>query len=264
MERIVVETRPVVFDRDAKDPFLLRALREVAGRWFWQVAKADQVVTRLLLGSTPRGERPLSETDIIERLIRLRDDVVDKLANPPPEEDLGIEVDRPKPMKRKPVAFADLPKIVTIDAPTIDDAEGQPFQALTSTGGRSLWLELTPAAIDYLQIVCRAQVESKAIKKRRQSAAAPCEPGVSYEKRRDAYRARRPGNNEQKYFRQRDYADAASSASGWLAKLEHPPLADAPPPPEGDALPLPAPAEPDGSVEPAPIEDGPSIVDLGF
>ena len=87
-----IEMRPVIVDVRRNETVLLRATKQVGDRHFWRVAKADPIVCRLLAGKSYSSERLLSKTDIIDRLVKLRNQAVLELnSEPGPMVDLGID-----------------------------------------------------------------------------------------------------------------------------------------------------------------------------
>lgn len=141
-----IEMRPVVVDVRRNETVLLRATRQVGDRHFWRVAKADQVVCRLLAGKSSSSERLLSKTDIIDRLVKLRNEVVLRLdPEPAAMVDLGIDDPAPQPARKRSRAGDRVwPDYVTITSPAIGPASSVDMRVLPATGCSPLWVELTP------------------------------------------------------------------------------------------------------------------------
>ena len=225
-----IEMRPVVVDVRRNEAVLLRATRQVGDRHFWRVAKADQVVCRLLAGKSSSSERLLSRTDIIDRLVKLRNDAVLRLdPEPAAMVDLGLDDPATQPArKRTRAADRTWPDYVTITAPTIGPASSIDIRVLPALGSSPLWVELTPDIVGYLATTVSEQIEQGAIKNRRPQDTIIEGKGLNFDRGRRAVRARR-ADGKQRYFREQDYADATESASAWLSGV------DSPPPPIDDA-----------------------------
>jgi len=164
-----IEMRPVVVDVRRNETVLLRATRQVGDRHFWRVAKADQVVCRLLAGKSSSSERLLSKTDIIDRLVKLRNEVVLRLD---PElaamVDLGLDDPAPQPARKRSRAGDRVwPDYVTITSPAIGPTSSVDTRVLPATGCSPLWVELTPDSVGYLASAVSEQIEQGAIKNRR-------------------------------------------------------------------------------------------------
>lgn len=220
-----IEMRPVVVDVRRNETVLLRATRQVGDRHFWRVAKADQVVCRLLAGKSSSSERLLSRSDIIDRLVKLRNEAVLRLIpEPTAKVDLGLDDDAPQPArKRTRAGDRAWPDYVTITAPTIGLASSIDMRVLPALGVSPLWVELTADIVGYLATTVSEQIEQGAIKNRRSQDTIIEGKGLNFDSRRLAVRARR-ADGKQKYFREQDYPDATESASAWLSEVDASPM----------------------------------------
>lgn len=218
----VIESRMTVTGPGMKDPLVLKGnITEVVnGAMFLRLSKSDHVVERLLLGKSSASSRPLSETDIFETLATLRYKAISNIISPPPVEDLGIhEPAALPPAKRRALEKeVDVPPIVDIAAPTIEDIVGIPMRVLKGSAGSALWVELTPAILAYLSAVVHRQLQEPGRKggRPRRPEAEGLER-VSWESRRGAYRARR-ADGKQRYFSATSHVDPAAAAATWAAE----------------------------------------------
>lgn len=195
-----------------REPVILRDSRDVGGMTFVKLAKKDRACARLLLGRSSSDERQLAKTTIIESLISKRNAQVVSLQTPPPQEDLGLDDPQPpcKKFKIDPTAF---PDYLEIEAPPFPDIDGIKIKTLPAFGNATLWVELTSPVLEYLANVAKYQVATSTRSKReRQSSGA----GVSFESRRQSYRARR-ASGECKYFSAKEYTDPSAAAADWAA-----------------------------------------------
>ena len=147
------------------------SLQEDDGRWFAKISKGDSSSRRLLLAKVadkPAGNN-LACTDILEHLLNLRNSAIADLVGEAAEaqeresgefEDLGIDAPAPKAKKQK--LDVAIPKIGTIQAPTINHIEG-PIIGVYMQRTKALWLELTPTVIDYLMDVVASQISANSI-----------------------------------------------------------------------------------------------------
>jgi hypothetical protein len=62
------------------------------------------------------------------------------------------------------------PKFATIDAPSFDGIDSQRMRARYAQKAECLWLELSPAIVDYLSLVAKLQMEDGAIHRPHASA----------------------------------------------------------------------------------------------
>ena len=119
--------------------------------------------------------------------------------------------------RREKNALHDLPAMVCITAPTIGDATGMQIKVLPHSGMQPLRLELRVDIINYLSKVAVHQIENRVVVKNtkpKHQGSDDQEAGVSFESRRQAYRAKGPHGC--KYFKVKDYADAKGEAVAWV------------------------------------------------
>lgn len=175
-------------------------VREAGGRKFVKCCKGDHKVERLLLGQSSSNERGLTQTSIIETIVKLRNShrqglvhQLEEQSNEQSKEDLGIEVTA---AKRKRTADFDhvLPESILVTAPAIGEVESHDMMVLLGQPTSALWVEATADNIDYL----RACVSSQTLVAKQQAlpAAEPIDtatyisPGITWVASRSAYRVR--------------------------------------------------------------------------
>lgn len=201
---------------ELKDPVVLHNLKEVNGEVFVLLAKSDRAVCRLLLGKTQSNERALAKTSILETLIACRNQATMSAVLPAAAEDLGLDDPRPLPKKKK-IDKSSFPPVVEVIGPTVAHIEGIRIKVLPETAVQSpLWVHLTPTVAEYLAKVSRHQVETSERATRPRHGNAEGVVGVSFDNRRDAFRARR-GDGSQKYFSGKSHVDPAAAAAEWVA-----------------------------------------------
>ena len=219
MAALTIDHRPILSGGHLKEPVQLRHTTCVDGLIFWRVAKSDQVVLRLLWGRPHQTQRPLSKTNIVEKLSDLRNECIKNLAKAEDDavDDLGLDDDANS--KSIKVDFNKLPSIIEIDAPTVGDAQGMRLKILPSKFHQPIWLELSIDVIEYLRKACWFQAEGDTISRNRpQHKATDDNIGVSWEERRQSFRARRV-SGKCRYFSVKSYGDIESArlaASEWV------------------------------------------------
>ena len=155
----------------------------------------------------------MCKTDVLESLQGLRNKAIEEHIHPPAAEDLGLE-DEP-PEKRAKLNLADVPEVLTIKAPAYGAIAGISIHVLRGRKLEPIWLHMSEHVIDYLVSVIRYQIESADIHKTNPKHQDVSETHVSWESRRQAYRARRPDGTT-KYFKQTSYKDPKNSATNWV------------------------------------------------
>lgn len=199
-----------------KEPVILRKFTEIDGDTFVLMAKSDRAIGRLFMGKSTPNERSLAKTDIIETLIARRNDKTMSAITPAAAEDLGIEDEQP-PMKRSKIDKALFPSFVEIKGPTVASIEGICMKVLPETSAKSpLWVELTSTVVEYIAKVVQHQVQTSDRSTRERKGKVDGADGITYEHRRDAWRARR-SDGTQKYFSSKSHVDPAGAAAEWAA-----------------------------------------------
>ena len=217
MSGIRVEHRVVISGGGLKGPVIVPETRSVDGAEFIKVAKADRVLERVLCSGRSSSEsRRLSRTD---------------LANSWEEgkEDLGLDAPKSKRARQSSVT---LPPVIEIRGPTAGSVIGIPLKVLPDAATKPLWVELTPANLEYLIAVVAVQRESGEIKRQHPRSLVGDEervdstgaPGVSYSYSRSAVRATAKGDAGQsvtRYFKVvpgSTLQDKQAEASAWLSQ----------------------------------------------
>ena len=221
MADLTIEYRPVICGGGLKEPVCLRQVKQIDGMWFWRVSKADHVVNRLLMSSSERGERRLSRSDVLEQLQDLRNKRVDDIVNPKAAEDLRLddECEVQQPRKKWKQALAECPPYVQIETPDIGDALSISVRVIPAPKTQPLWLELSVLVIDYLRKAIAHQVDDGSIKRSRATYHSS-HKGVSYDLTHKAFRARRPSDGSNKYFKQDKFENPEEAAIDWASGVE--------------------------------------------
>lgn len=201
---------------DLKDPVVFRNLKEINGEIFVLLAKSDRAVCKLLLGKTQPNERALAKTSILETLIACRNQATMSAVFPAAAEDLGLDDPRP-PVKKKKIDKSMFPPCVEVNGPTVAHIEGIRIKVISEVLVQSpLWVHLTPTVAEYLAKVARHQVETSERATRPRQGNTEGGHGVTFDHRRDAFRARR-SDGSQKYFSNKSHVDPAVVAAEWAA-----------------------------------------------
>lgn len=199
-----------------KEPVILRKFKEIDGDTFVLVAKSDRAIGRLFMGKSTPNERSLAKTDIIETLIARRNEKTMSAITPAAAEDLGIDDQQP-PMKRTKIDKSLFPSFVEIKGPTVASIEGICMKVLPEISTKSpLWVEITSTVVEYIAQVVQHQVQTSDRSTRERKVKEEGADGITYEHRRDAWRARR-SDGSQKYFSSKSHVDPASAAAEWAA-----------------------------------------------
>ena len=225
---ISIESRLVVCGGHLKQPIMMPT-QVVDDRSYFKLIKSDAQVARLLVPKLDAYDRPLSRTDIVERLGSLRNSAYHALLLPPDEgqkEDLGLD-GPPKPRKASEVV---MPTSILADV-EVEGMDGIQMRMLLSKPGSPLWVEHTAENINFLiDVVCR-QIASGVIKRVHPRQAVDemdrvnsDTKGVSYSYKRQCVRVKRHvgGKDVTKYFKVETPAaldDALQDAEAWV--IEH-------------------------------------------
>ena len=138
-----------------KGTVLISRTAVVGGVQVFEVAKGYSTLERLFGFVSHQKVRPLSKTNIIEKLQQLRDDEYIKFCGPKCENDDGNQL--PTSVERL-VPRIDMPEIVTIVPPSFDGIVAPPIQVALDRPRSNLRVELSTTSIEYLSKVCRYQV----------------------------------------------------------------------------------------------------------
>lgn len=189
-----------------KQPLDLSSWHVVLGKRFVKLSKMDPKISRLLLGEAPAKKRALTDTSIVEDLIKLRNAAVDKevLANHAAstaraEEDLGVGTSQKRPdAKRRKIIEESLPPVLVIDVPGVGGGDGRAMSVLTASGQTAVSIELVAENIDFLHMVAEAQSSSKSEDAVEQKEAKEVS-GVWWYPQKKAWRVKFAAEGKQKY-----------------------------------------------------------------
>lgn len=163
---ISLELRHVITVDHLKQPVMLPT-KQIDGRPFFKVTKADPQLARLLVQNKYKPEhRPLARTDVIERIVRIRNAALHEFLVQPPDveegkEDIGID----GPRKARKVAEVVLPESLIVRIPDVEGVLGIDMRIELCTGRSwGLWAELTVENIEFLTKVVNRQIASGEIK----------------------------------------------------------------------------------------------------
>ena len=220
MSALSITYIPLIKGGHLKEPVQLRHVVQADGMTFWKVAKADQLVSRLIIGKANTDRRMMSKTSVVELLIDLSHKRVRELVQTSTgdaAEDLGLDDEEDQP-DDKIIDWRKVPNVITITAPTIGEATGIPLQVLPKPG-RCLWLELSPESLDYLHSAAIHEITNgqRLCSRKRHKDNHEAEVGVTWESRRSAFRGRRRSGRS-KYFNTKDHdddEDARAAAIAW-------------------------------------------------
>ena len=221
MTALSIKFEPVLSGGHFKEPIHIRNTKEVHGVLFWKAAKSDHVVTRMVFGKSETQQRPLSKTNVLETMQHNRNKAVESMikALGGPKEDLGLD-DIEDSVKINKTDLDKLQSIIYIDAPNIGPVEGMKVRVLKGKSTKPLWLELSITVVEYLHKACSYQLSQEPVLRNRpHHKDVAGDPGVSWEDRRKAFRARRE-NGKVKYFLVKNYEvddDARNAAIEWVA-----------------------------------------------
>ena len=150
---------------DDSSPVPITQWVEVDGIRFIKAIKSDTSIVRLLTGR-PRGEvRSLARTNILETLVEKRNDAYEQIVTQQSAKEdklaeLGGEVEssNQKAKRRRTLAAAAMPNIVTLDAPGFGEVPGIQIKALLHRPSSPLWIELSTGVLTYLRQYAVAQI----------------------------------------------------------------------------------------------------------
>lgn len=156
---------PVVTGDDLPKPVLVHEFVSDSGFTFFKVCKNSTTVQNLV-GVHPNNKtndrRPLSSTDIVEKLIECRDAQYAALSRASMSQaELGLDAPPLKKHRRK----ITLPSFVVVNTPQFDGIESVSMRVLLSSPCRPLFIELIPANIVYLRSVVNMQIAAGDIKR---------------------------------------------------------------------------------------------------
>ena len=206
---------------------VLHELVEADGKFFAKVTKGCNKMARILSGSSISKERVLSNTDILETLVRLRNKrhaelckaSLDKQAGR--EEDLGL--DAAPPTKRCKQIAPVLAPTMEIMAPELGGDGSIKMSVITASGSSPLLVEMNGDNINYLHNACVVQMETKPLAEKSLDCVARPR-GVVWVESRGAFRVnyKEGGRPRQKYFKPESASDddqqvAIERARGFLA-----------------------------------------------
>ena len=241
MAGVVIEHVPSVRGGHLANPVHLRSFQTIDGKSYFACRKMDSEIQRLLVGKSGKA-RMLANTDILEQIQEARNHEVDRLlAAQGPEDDLGLDDDRPQ-QKRSKTMPDSLPDYVTVQAPTIGDVEGISMKVLSGKYRDALWVELEASVIDYLAAAASVQITEGTIHRERSTNTTNEFNGISRDERRQGYRARR-SDGHQRYFFDKKHEDARGDAREWrqqsIEEFQLQPVADdTHEPPMADMIPI--------------------------
>jgi hypothetical protein len=159
---ISLELRHVITVDHLKQPVMLPT-KQIDGRPFFKVTKADPQLARLLVQKKYKPEhRPLARTDVIERIVRIRNAALHEFLIQSPDveegkEDIGID----GPRKARKVAEVVLPESLIVRIPDVEGVRGIDMRIELCTGRSwGLWAELTVENIEFLTKVVNRQIAS--------------------------------------------------------------------------------------------------------
>ena len=213
----------------------------VCGRKYVKMAKSDPKVIRLITNHGHGNERSLASTDIIEQLIKLRNERRSKLLEDGKQraaaaslhkEDLGI--DQAPPAKRSKVVEVDLPEVIDVQTPAMEGVEPIVMSVMLGSPSAPLWMELSTQNVDFVRKYAAAEISAGDTKRSRGKEQPEIEqivsasPKVVWAKDRCSFRARvksDDGRVKYKDFKPAsmspdDVSQAGASAARYVASLE--------------------------------------------
>lgn len=117
-----------------------------------------------LVGRRMGNERVMSRTNVIEQLMKLRNDKISQLLGASPGM-VSAHIEN-KPKRIKTETKIEIPSTIVIDAPTIGDATSVSMTILMSWKKTApLFVELDTVAIAYIIKACRWQLSNGAVKR---------------------------------------------------------------------------------------------------
>jgi hypothetical protein len=226
---ISLELRHVITVDHLKQPVMLHT-KQIDCRTFFKVTKADPQLARLLVQKKYKPEhRPLARTDVIERIVRIRNAALHEFLVQPPDveegkEDIGID----GPRKARKVAEVVLPESLIVRIPDVEGVRGIDMRIELCTGRSwGLWAELTVENIEFLTTVVNRQIASGEIHHHHPSRAGNVNDRmdmtmksgtVTHARTRNAIRAVQnvEGKQVTKFFKiGHDVSEAIGRATAW-------------------------------------------------
>ena len=218
LQSLRIEKRSVIVGGSLKEPLVFKSTKHVDGVEFFHAHKKDSALLRLLYGVSWSTSRPGKDcTDVIGRLTAMRNTAVAKLMNPQAEVDLGLDDIVDQPAKRMRVTDIDLPKTVTITAPSAGELESLDVRVVTGSGSDKLYIELTKEVLTWLQVATMDDNFGKA-------AGDNLEPdsklpkNITYDRNRKAYKVR--WKTTSKWFPSCKSEDALGDATRFLETVQ--------------------------------------------
>lgn len=205
-----------------KQPLDLSSWTMVNGKRFVKLSKTDPKVSRLLVGEAPAKKRALSDTCVVEDLVKLRNAAVDKavLANHAAsaaraEEDLGVGTSHKRlDAKRRKIIEESLPQQIVIEVPGVGGGDARSMSVLTASGQTAVSVELVAGNIDFLHMVAEAQLSSNSKEEAEQTEAKDVS-GVWWHIEKRAWRVKytADGKDKYKFFKPSNPEDPSDKAN---------------------------------------------------
>ena len=221
-EGFVLKTMVVVCHPELKKAVSLGDVQNVSGKMFFRLVKAiDAGCMRLLLCKSGGDRTGMRKTNIVEQLTNIKDakfrdayaafNADDNIE----VEDLGVHQAKENVRSRTRPRYSKatlemLPKVLDIDAPSIDDVVSCVMTVLATKPGKGLWVELSPANLEYLTSAVTRQIHTGTIRRVHPSKNVPRESRVranvkgtsySYARSRVVQRSRHDGKLKRRFFR---------------------------------------------------------------
>ena len=197
---------------------VLNELVEADGKFFAKVYKGCNKMARILSGSSISKERALSNTDILETLMRLLSQTHAELCQASlnqqdgRDEDLGL--DAAPPTKRLKQVAPVLPPTMEIVTPNVGDCKSVNMTMITASGSNPLLVEVTEDNINYLHMACKEQLDNKPMPE--ELADSTNRPrGITWVESRAAFRVsyKEGDKKRQKYFKPDSASDDDNRAA---------------------------------------------------
>ena len=147
----------------------------VAGRKYIKLAKSDPKIVRLITNHGHGNERALAHTNIIEELIKLRNECRSKLveenkhsaavAAGQSKEDLGIDAE--PPAKKSKALDVALPEVIDVQTPGREGVDPIVMSVMLGSPTAPLWMELSTQNVDFIRKYAAADIEAGDTKRSR-------------------------------------------------------------------------------------------------
>ena len=174
----------------------------VDNQLYVRLLKSESLTCNLMnVKRTKDMARPLSHTDILEQLVALRNKKYKEVTKLPVEETLSIfDTAERKSKKNAAAALHELPEVLTIMAPTIDDIDGIEIKTtLEKPHVYAVYVECSTNVIEYLSKVCRYQIDAGAVKRQHPRTAADEKINVEVRGVTPVYRGKSAGGFRVQY-----------------------------------------------------------------